>query len=539
MVRRQRRRPRRDVLWWTVTPFNYSAVNNAGAQRADGEVLVFLNDDTELLDPAWMKELVGWARRPEIGIAGLQLIGPDGEDPARRRDPRARRLRRPRLRGHARRAATDLRPTDWYRDVPRRDRRLPRRPARGLRRARRARRAVHPLRLATSRSASTPRSWAYATSARRSRAMRHLESATRGTVRAARGLLRQLLAVQPLAVRRRPVLLAEPLARQPRAAALRNPHEPTPQQRVSLPARPQVHRVPAEERRGRVADARRHVPGAADRRVPGRRPCTSATPSRSRSAPSTGSSRTSTARSTAGSTPRCGSPTTSPARTASRTGSSSGAVRPTTSSGPRWPRRSRRWPTARSSSTTAPEARLDAVPEADAGDRDPLGDGVRRGALAEHEAEVLPDPGLRADVLPGEHAVRAGRGDLPAGPVRPVQHRQPAADLRRRLRRQGHVLHARPSTRRSSTRRRPHQRTPDAPGDRVRVRAARPLAQLLGDGVARARGAQAAARRPGADRHRGRLGHRRGRRRGHASTSACSTTGRPASCTATATSAWR
>jgi GT2 family glycosyltransferase/glycosyltransferase involved in cell wall biosynthesis len=68
-----------DVLWWDVTPFNYSQVNNAAVQRTSGEVLVFLNDDTEVLDPAWLKELVGWAVQPEIGIAGLQLTGPDGK----------------------------------------------------------------------------------------------------------------------------------------------------------------------------------------------------------------------------------------------------------------------------------------------------------------------------------------------------------------------------------------------------------------------------------------------------------------------------
>jgi GT2 family glycosyltransferase/glycosyltransferase involved in cell wall biosynthesis len=66
-----------DVLWWDVTPFNYSQVNNAAVRRTSGEVLVFLNDDTEILDPSWMKELVGWAVEPEIGIVGLQLIGPD------------------------------------------------------------------------------------------------------------------------------------------------------------------------------------------------------------------------------------------------------------------------------------------------------------------------------------------------------------------------------------------------------------------------------------------------------------------------------
>jgi GT2 family glycosyltransferase/glycosyltransferase involved in cell wall biosynthesis len=66
-----------DVLWWDVTPFNYSQVNNAAVRRTSGEVLVFLNDDTEVLDDSWLKELVGWAVHPEVGIAGLQLIGPD------------------------------------------------------------------------------------------------------------------------------------------------------------------------------------------------------------------------------------------------------------------------------------------------------------------------------------------------------------------------------------------------------------------------------------------------------------------------------
>jgi GT2 family glycosyltransferase/glycosyltransferase involved in cell wall biosynthesis len=66
-----------DVLWWDVTPFNYSQVNNAAVRRTSGEVLVFLNDDTQVLDDSWLKELVGWAVHPEVGIAGLQLIGPD------------------------------------------------------------------------------------------------------------------------------------------------------------------------------------------------------------------------------------------------------------------------------------------------------------------------------------------------------------------------------------------------------------------------------------------------------------------------------
>jgi O-antigen biosynthesis protein len=66
------------VQWWTETPFNYSRVNNAGVAASTGEVLVFLNDDIELSDPQWLKEVVGWATRPEIGLAGLQMTRADG-----------------------------------------------------------------------------------------------------------------------------------------------------------------------------------------------------------------------------------------------------------------------------------------------------------------------------------------------------------------------------------------------------------------------------------------------------------------------------
>lgn len=65
------------VVWWT-DPFNYSAVNNAAARIAEGEVLVFLNDDTQVADPGWLKEMAGWAARPSTGVVGLQLLDGQG-----------------------------------------------------------------------------------------------------------------------------------------------------------------------------------------------------------------------------------------------------------------------------------------------------------------------------------------------------------------------------------------------------------------------------------------------------------------------------
>lgn len=66
------------VLWWDEEPFNYSAVNNHGAAVAAGDVLVFMNDDTEARSTGWLRQLVGWSSRPEIGTVGAQLLDADG-----------------------------------------------------------------------------------------------------------------------------------------------------------------------------------------------------------------------------------------------------------------------------------------------------------------------------------------------------------------------------------------------------------------------------------------------------------------------------
>ena len=59
-------------------PFNYSAALNTGARAATGEVLVFLNNDMEVIDPHWLDELVQWTSRPEVGIVGGKLLRENG-----------------------------------------------------------------------------------------------------------------------------------------------------------------------------------------------------------------------------------------------------------------------------------------------------------------------------------------------------------------------------------------------------------------------------------------------------------------------------
>lgn len=53
--------------------FNYSKIINFGAQRASGEYLLFLNNDTEVLTPDWIEEMLGYLQRPEVGIVGAKL----------------------------------------------------------------------------------------------------------------------------------------------------------------------------------------------------------------------------------------------------------------------------------------------------------------------------------------------------------------------------------------------------------------------------------------------------------------------------------
>ena len=55
-------------------PFNYSAINNAAARAATGEVLAFLNNDIEVLEADWLASMVAHAVLPEVGAVGARLL---------------------------------------------------------------------------------------------------------------------------------------------------------------------------------------------------------------------------------------------------------------------------------------------------------------------------------------------------------------------------------------------------------------------------------------------------------------------------------
>lgn len=57
--------------------FNYSRLNNLAVAQARGEVLLLLNNDIEVIEPNWLREMVSHALRPEIGAVGAKLLYPD------------------------------------------------------------------------------------------------------------------------------------------------------------------------------------------------------------------------------------------------------------------------------------------------------------------------------------------------------------------------------------------------------------------------------------------------------------------------------
>ncbi|UHC15089.1 glycosyltransferase family 2 protein [Methylobacterium currus] len=59
-------------------PFNFSRLVNDGAAASRGEVLVFLNNDVEVLHPDWLAALVRQALRPEVGAVGAKLLFGNG-----------------------------------------------------------------------------------------------------------------------------------------------------------------------------------------------------------------------------------------------------------------------------------------------------------------------------------------------------------------------------------------------------------------------------------------------------------------------------
>lgn len=68
--------PNVHVVTWE-REFNYSAINNFGVSHAKGEYYLFLNNDTEIIEPSFMEEMLGYCQREDVGCVGARLLYQD------------------------------------------------------------------------------------------------------------------------------------------------------------------------------------------------------------------------------------------------------------------------------------------------------------------------------------------------------------------------------------------------------------------------------------------------------------------------------
>ena len=58
--------------------FSFAAINNRAVEQVDSEYVLFLNNDTEVINPRWLSQMVGYAQIPDVGAVGARLLYPDG-----------------------------------------------------------------------------------------------------------------------------------------------------------------------------------------------------------------------------------------------------------------------------------------------------------------------------------------------------------------------------------------------------------------------------------------------------------------------------
>ena len=66
------------ITFFEKNGFNYSALINFGVDQCDGEYILTLNNDTEIITPMWIEEMLMYAQQEGIGMVGAKLLYPDG-----------------------------------------------------------------------------------------------------------------------------------------------------------------------------------------------------------------------------------------------------------------------------------------------------------------------------------------------------------------------------------------------------------------------------------------------------------------------------
>lgn len=71
--------PKIKVLLRHKSPFNFSNVNNFASTKCNGKYLLFLNNDTEVISPDWLSEMVNLGSLSHVGPVGAKLLYPNGK----------------------------------------------------------------------------------------------------------------------------------------------------------------------------------------------------------------------------------------------------------------------------------------------------------------------------------------------------------------------------------------------------------------------------------------------------------------------------
>ena len=65
------------IVRWPAE-FNFSKIINFGVGESRGEYLLLLNNDTVVIEPDWLKNMLGICQREDVGAVGARLLYPDG-----------------------------------------------------------------------------------------------------------------------------------------------------------------------------------------------------------------------------------------------------------------------------------------------------------------------------------------------------------------------------------------------------------------------------------------------------------------------------
>jgi len=65
------------VVKFDINYYNFSAIVNFGVENANGEYVILINNDIEIITPNWIEEMLMYVQRDDVGICGAKLYFPD------------------------------------------------------------------------------------------------------------------------------------------------------------------------------------------------------------------------------------------------------------------------------------------------------------------------------------------------------------------------------------------------------------------------------------------------------------------------------